>query len=1759
MATEQEQLDQAVTDGGAYDVIRARLLSQASTLKTKVDKLNNARIEEFGQAKLEVAGRVRVRTENNCVARDIVPVGQDLLFGYNVFIGLKKETQVSDVFSLFQLQEKEGSYQLNQKDIKGSFLDEPNFVKEFNELYIYYKEARLIQIKVQNQTLFAVFQIGRKLEDIRVFQWQIEKDGSARYIDNRGERAIKKADSHDFEWELAGRDSHESGSHPHINILDEVFVETIGGKLTIKVENNTEDGLGIYNEDVDDSTQSLADASVHYAKVGSLILLKILPYREKEHRYLVYNTRNQQVNRIDAIGSACISLPEDHGIIFPGGYYLQNGDTKKFPDEIEGLTFKRSMRSPNGEDVLFIFYEPESGLAGLYSYNLIRKELQNPIYAHGFSIFDDGKMVIFSSEEEATRVHPMQVWETPYYSDEFAAKQPSKDSFYSRIGNKELVRGISDVVSIYRNINSNNPSRSSYEDLIKTSKSMFDSYYWMTDDEVDGLGDLIKEISNTAELVIDEFEKVEQIRQQATNALAEAEKKQQEVIAGIRISSWKTPQEYVDCLMNLRKQRGFLVTLKDQRYIDTERISELDEKVTEAFDEVSTATVSFLSDEAALKPYTDAISTLDKRIASADLVVVINEVNEELESLSLGLDLLTEVLNGLKIDDATKRTKILDDISEIYSKLNKVKAQGRNRRKQLGSSEATAEFAAQFRLFSQSINSALAMADTPDKAEEQLSRLLIQLEELESKFSEFDEFLSDIMEKREELHSAFESRKQSLMEEQQRKAQNLFSAAQRILKGVSRRAGNFADATELNTYFASDPMIMKIAELAQQLRDLNDQIKADDLEAQLKAVKEQGIRSLRDKQDIFEDGGNVIKLGKHKFSVNTQSLDLTLLPRDDGLYRHLVGTDFYERIENEELSRLKPYWQQNLVSENAEVSRAEFLVSVILKDAEEQRNGLSLASLYEQSNDAKALSAVIREYMTARYQEGYEKGIHDSDALAILQAILPIHQQAGLLRFAPKARALAMLFWIYDTADAEQRLLWQSHAQSAAVLSSSFSTIEGFKQLRKQLEEAMKAFTQDFKLQPNPANANTSERSSAENNAELNALLSQAVEYLSLELAQSKLCFVSSQAASDMTSKFSESISKLGHQSDFDSAMLQFNTLITNSKKAYQLNQTNNIHGLTEQWSLTCAWIEATLGSKNNADKDAENDQAQIADGKSHYIEEAAALVIAAAVETLRSTQKSLNPKNTEDCAQSIETMVSSISLEAEISDLLSDHQRIKDGKLRLSVDEFNQRLGHYHSVHVNNFKRYHELRQRIMDESRKELQLEAYNAKPLSSFVRNRLINEVYLPIIGDNLAKQMGTVGDNKRTDLMGLLLLISPPGYGKTTLMEYTADRLGLVFMKINCPSLGHDVTSIDPENAPNATAKQELEKLNLGLEMGNNVMLYLDDIQHTHPEFLQKFIALCDGTRRIEGVWKGESKTYDMRGKKFCVVMAGNPYTESGDVFKVPDMLANRADIYNLGDVLGGQEEQFALSYIENALTSNPVLAPLALRDMQDVYKFVAMANGENIPSADLSHQYSGAEINEIVAVLRHLIVIQEVILKVNLQYIESAATAEDYRQEPPFKLQGSYRNMNKMTEKVSAVMNHDELMRLIGDHYTGEAQTLTSGAEENLLKLAMLRGVMTDEQTQRWEHICSAFDSKQSQNIEGDPQVQAVKQLSQMTKALEAIKVDMQQTVDTGDLIRPINRVAAAMQLLSKVWAGNGASKTKDLELEEQSDKPDAQA
>jgi hypothetical protein len=236
------------------------------------------------------------------------------------------------------------------------------------------------------------------------------------------------------------------------------------------------------------------------------------------------------------------------------------------------------------------------------------------------------------------------------------------------------------------------------------------------------------------------------------------------------------------------------------------------------------------------------------------------------------------------------------------------------------------------------------------------------------------------------------------------------------------------------------------------------------------------------------------------------------------------------------------------------------------------------------------------------------------------------------------------------------------------------------------------------------------------------------------------------------------------------------------------------------------------------------------------------------------------------------------------------------------------------------------------------------------------------------------------------------------------------------------------------------------------------------------------------------------------------MAGNPYTESGARFQIPDMLANRADTYNLGDILDGKEEAFALSYLENALTSNAVLAVLATREPADVHKLLAMARGEQIPSSELAHGYSAAEVEEIVELFTRLFQVQRTLLRVNQEYIASASQDDRYRTEPPFKLQGSYRNMNKLTEKVAAAMNEDELERLVDDHYTSEAQTLTRGAEQNLLKLAEMRARQTDAQKARWAELKDAFVRVQRMGgKDEDPVARVTGSLSLLDDQLKGIR------------------------------------------------------
>ncbi|MBU2710557.1 DNA repair ATPase [Zooshikella harenae] len=1647
MSNNTEQvLEQAVHQEGTYEVLRKRLQQQASALNEKIAQLNEQRITAFGKTETSIINRVRARTENNCVARDIVRIGNQLLFGFNVFMGLKKEHSINDVFALYQLSEESSNeLQITPIELKTSFLNEQKFLDDFKELYTYYKHAKLIQLRVTNNKLLAAFQIGQKVGDIRVFRWSLD-NAIPSYIDNRGERDITLPATHDFEWIPTSRDNHVLGEHPHINILDKVFIETINGDLTIKIENNTTDGQGIYSEPVDDLHQSLDDAEVYYADLIDLILLKVKPYREESYRYLIFNTLLNTVTRIDELGSSCQQLPENHGIIYPGGYYLTTGEHKTFSTiNTKNLVYKRTIKSPNGEDILYVYYEPIAGRFVLCAYNLITKTLNNPIEGHGYALYPDGKMIIFSdSGEEPTHIHPMQIWQTPFVSDEFASAQETATGLFATLGNAELVRAISDLYSISKAILQLQPSTQVYTSLINQCNTLFDSYYWLDQREAGELAPFVKEIVKNAELVLDEFEKVQHLQSRAEAALKKAGQQQKELLSGLTPERWDNPEQFVNALNSFKKQKGHLLTLQDTRYINEEHLAELNKKVDETIDKISQATIAFISKDESLTPYQQRLETFEDAITSAEDSKSLKVIQDDIEQTAEGLDLLTTILSTLDVEDAPERTLILEKVAEIYAQINQVKAKSRNKLKSIKATESIAEFGAQFKLFSLSITNAVSVCDTPERCDEELTKLTVQLEEIESQFADNEQYLGEILNKREELYDTFQNLKQTLLDERQRRAQHLYESAIRVLKSIERRSQSFSSVDDLNTYFASDAMVLKIQSFSDQLITLSESVKADDIQSHLKGIKDQAIKSLRDKSEIYSDQGKTLKLGKHLFNVNTQQLDTSLIHKDNQLYIHLSGTNFYQLIDNEELANLNDYWKQTILSENQYVYRAEYLAYQIIKTAENQQQGWSIAKLQELKYDNEQLIKAIREYMTPRYQEGYQKGIHDHDCAKILTAYLTSLETQGLLKYSGLSRCCAAYFWISVQGNSSQVNVLSGKAQGAFLLANQMGESKALNALTHELEDYLKAFYH-------------------EKSPSLVIDFTSTAKYLIEVLAVSPTQFMVSVQGQQLAEQFEKTLHNLNYYNIFEKTLRELSD------------------NFQSQWELLQHWLSAL---------------------SKEIPENILNTVIADAV-TVILTNKKLSLK------------ALSLPESNSIPGLLGDHPRIQQSELTFSLAEFNNRLQHFTHTDTVNFEKLVSIKQKLLEKERKRLRLDDFTPKPLTSFVRNKLINDVYFKIIGDNLAKQMGAAGNQKRSDLMGLLLLISPPGYGKTTLMEYIANRLGLVFVKVNCPSLGHQVISLDPEEAPNATARQELIKLNLSFEMGNNVMLYLDDIQHTHPEFLQKFISLCDGTRRVEGVWDGETKTYDLRGKKFCIAMAGNPYTESGEVFKIPDMLANRADIYNLGDILSGSEETFELSYIENSLTSNSVLAPLATRNLADVYHLINMAKGKQSTNGQLEYDYSSAELEEILSVIRKLLYIQEFVLKVNQAYIKSAATADAYRTEPPFKLQGSYRNMNKMAEKVVAIMNDEELNNLILDHYVGEAQTLTFGAEENLLKLKEIMQFLTEEESVRWQKIKDEFSKRIA--LGGDEQDTLAKiayQIASLNQGLTGIEKSLSHSTST---------------------------------------------
>ncbi|MBW1598623.1 DNA repair ATPase [Streptomyces sp. JJ38] len=1581
-------------DTATYDVLRGRMTAAAQSLGERAEALNTRRAATFGAGGVELGHNGTLRTGQPRVPRDLTQVGGLLLAGFHTPLAPGRETGVADVFTLYRL--VDGEFTEAGPDALPGLLDDPRFGRDFAELHRYYRQARLLRLRRVGALLLAVFRTGDRASDIRVLRWRLGPDGTPAYVDAKGERDHVLPPAHDLTWVTAGRGDHVPGRHPHI-ALDggALYLSTVGGSLTLKTENDTETAECAYAEPVAEPLQSLADADVAYARVGPLLLLRVRPYNEPADRHLVYNERSGEVVRLDAIGLSCHRLPDDHGVVFPGGYYLATAPAgaaaRTFDTDTAGMEFESVLRAPSGEDVLYVFHAPAEGRTLLLPYHVIRKEIASPIPARGHALFEDGTLAVLRTREsEPARVHPVQVWRTPYVSEAYAAARPAVAGPLGRIGNAELVRGIAAALSVARMADEMAPASAVFEDIAAACARVADDFPWLDGEGLEGMHEPLAELGSAATQVIAEFQRVEELRARARAAV---EEKAAAVTALVRRARGEMPggaDGWVRLLTELRRAQGGVETLRDLRHADRERVEALTEELAESLAATGRRAVGDLSRADAFDGARTAVDALADEAGEAGSVVEAEALGERITEHAERLTAVTDVVGTLEISDVTVRTALLERIGEVMGAVNRARAVLDGRRRELLEREGRAEFAAEFALFGQAVAAGLAASTTPEECDDHLGRLLLRLEDLESRFGVFDDFLTRLAERREEVYETFSARKQAALDERARHAERLAESAGRVLATVTRRSAALGTQEEVAAYFAGDPLVAKVRATAEELRTLGDTVRAEELDGRLKAARQEAARALRDRVDLYDAEGTV-RLGRHRFAVNAQPVDLTLVPQDGALVFAVTGTDYRAPVTDTGFEATRVFWDLPLPSETPEVYRAEYLAARVLAET-------GPAALREAAGREGGLLAAVREAAEAGHDEGYDRGVHDHDAAAILTAVLGLHAAADLLRFPPAARAAAQLFWAHGT-DEPARAAWATRAQSLGRARAAFGAGPAVAELAAELDAAVRAF------------------------AERNALSApeDTGAYLFEELTLGGPRFVTGAAARTLLSAFRTALG--GEDS-------------TGAKEfAEDLRALGD--DLAARHQLTEAWLSSFAAARclDTAD-----------------------LPEAAAVEL---------------CASAVDRRDVDAPLTATVPGLLGSHPRLRAGELTLRLDEFLARTTAFRTHHVPAHRAYTRRRNALLAAERERLRLADLQPSVMASFVRNRLIDEAYLPLIGDNLAKQIGTAGSERRTDSQGLLLLLSPPGYGKTTLMEYVAARLGLVFVKVDGPALGHATTSLDPAAAPDAAARREVEKINFALDLGNNVCLYLDDIQHLSAELLQKFIPLCDAQRRIDGVSTadGRPRTHDLRGKRFAVAMAGNPFTESGSRFRIPDMLANRADVWNLGDVLTGKDDLFALSHVENALTANPVLAPLAGRDRADVDLLVRLAAGDPAATPDrLAHPYAPAELDQILGVLRNLLHVRRTVLAVNAAYIASAGQDDATRTEPPFRLQGSYRNTNKLAERIAPVMNDAELEALLDDHYQAEARTLTSGAEANLLKLAELRGRLTDEQRTRWEHL-----------------------------------------------------------------------------------------
>ncbi|MDO9175437.1 MAG: DNA repair ATPase, partial [Actinomycetota bacterium] len=256
-----------------YQLLRDRLHAIAGRLQAVADEVNLTRASVFASVPLALVEQDRLRTEQPSQPRDVVGLGDLLLFGFNTSGSLGRTRTVHDAFSLFRVQRASATdwnFSELPADDPASFLSDAGFTRDVAELFTYYADTRLLKLQVVGTRLLMVFSVGTSVDDVRVLRWQLGADDAApTYIDAYGDHDMVATSAFDFEWVAAARELIVEGRWRHYAIANLLYIGIEKQQLEFRIDDVIVGGRTVHAEPLSEE-QAIDELNIGYAALGDV-------------------------------------------------------------------------------------------------------------------------------------------------------------------------------------------------------------------------------------------------------------------------------------------------------------------------------------------------------------------------------------------------------------------------------------------------------------------------------------------------------------------------------------------------------------------------------------------------------------------------------------------------------------------------------------------------------------------------------------------------------------------------------------------------------------------------------------------------------------------------------------------------------------------------------------------------------------------------------------------------------------------------------------------------------------------------------------------------------------------------------------------------------------------------------------------------------------------------------------------------------------------------------------------------------------------------------------------------------------------------------------------------------------------------------------------------------------------------------------------------------------------------------------------------